>query len=146
MNHRWLVWTWWVCSPLAWAQQSAADQEVPWSPSNNSPIAGSPRIHQPATLPAPSPEGVQPIWSIEIKDVTLSNTLLRWSQQERWQMVWEADRDFPILATVYLKGSFQSVILSVMESLAQTDYPLQAIMHPNSKVVRIVRHMQAPSS
>ena len=82
MNHRWLVWTWWVCSPLAWAQQSAADQEVPWSPSNNSPIAGSPRIHQPATLPAKIPEDMKQARATAVKsDSTAEEMLHFWYQK-----------------------------------------------------------------
>jgi hypothetical protein len=75
----------------------------------------------------------------------LPATLSRWSRQEKWQLLWEADRDFPILATVYLKGSFQSAILSVMQSLSDSDYPLQAILNPNTRIVRIVRYMQTPN-
>lgn len=85
---------------------------------------------------------IEPIWLIEIADTTLSNTVSRWCSQQNWQLMWEADRDFPILATVYIKGSFESALEKVMGSLADTDYPLQAIMNPNTKVVRIVRHMQ----
>ena len=130
----------------AWSQVSVTEADVDWRKSPQPIIERTERKHTPVVLPDSQNQAVTPIWTIETADVTLSNTLSRWSRQEKWQLIWEADRDFPILATVYLKGSFQSVILSVMESLAQTDYPLQAIMHPNSKVVRIVRHMQAPNS
>jgi len=71
--------------------------------------------------------------------------LLRWSREEKWQLLWEADRDFPILANVYLKGSFQSAILTVMQSLSDTDYPMQAIMNPNTRIIRIVRYLQTPN-
>ena len=146
MNRHWLAWVWCAWSPLVLAQVSVSEQDLDWQTNHRPAIKGTENPHKQALMPAPSAEGIEPIWSIETSDVTLSNTLLRWSQQEKWQLIWEADRDFPILATVYLKGNFQSAILSVMQSLAQTDYPLQAILHTPSKVVRIVRHMQTPNS
>jgi hypothetical protein len=63
----------------------------------------------------------------------------------KWQLLWEADRDFPILANVFLKGSFESAILSVMQSLSDSDYPLQAIINMDTQVIRIVRYMQSPN-
>ena len=83
-----------------------------------------------AVNPSVPAEGAElPVWSLEVSDTTLSNTLSRWSRQVKWQLLWEADRDFPILANVYLKGSFESAILSVMQSLSDSDYPLQAIIN-----------------
>jgi Toxin co-regulated pilus biosynthesis protein Q len=99
-----------------------------------------------AVNPSVPAEGAEwPVWSLEVSDTTLSNTLSRWSRQVKWQLLWEADRDFPILANVYLKGSFESAILSVMQSLSDSDYPLQAIINMDTQVIRIVRYMQSPN-
>ena len=107
----------------------------------------SPKINQYITVNPPTPaEGTElPVWSLEVSDGTLSNTLSRWSRQDKWQLLWEAERDFPILANVYLKGSFESAILSVMQSLSDSDYPLQAIINTDTHVIRIVRYMQSPN-
>ena len=131
-----------LAASVAWAQVPLTDSDLEWRKSPRPAIESKDRKHIPATLPDNSSDPVTPIWSIETADTTLSNTLSRWSRQEKWQLLWEADRDFPILATVYLKGSFQSAILSVMQSLSDSDYPLQAILNPNT---RIVRYMQTPN-
>jgi hypothetical protein len=134
-----------LATSVAWAQVPLTDSDLEWRKSPRPAIESKDRKHIPATLPDNSSDPVTPIWSIETADTTLSNTLSRWSRQEKWQLLWEADRDFPILATVYLKGSFQSAILSVMQSLSDSDYPLQAILNPNTRIVRIVRYMQTPN-
>lgn len=134
-----------VAASVAWAQVPLTESDMEWRKSNPPAIQSQDRKHTPASLPDVSGSSAAPIWSIEIVDTTLSNTLSRWSRQEKWQLLWEADRDFPILATVYLQGSFQSAILSVMHSLSDSDYPLQAILNPNTRIVRIVRYMQTPN-
>ena len=134
-----------LATSVAWAQVPLTDSDLEWRKSPRPAIESKDRKHIPATLPDNSSDPVTPIWSIETADTTLSNTLSPCSRQEKWQLLWEADRDFPILATVYLKGSFQSAILSVMQSLSDSDYPLQAILNPNTRIVRIVRYMQTPN-
>lgn len=133
-----------AASPVK-AQVVSPESDIEWRSSPKPPIRPTERIHVPAVIPDISAGTVSPIWSLEMADVTLSNTLSRWSRQEKWQLLWEADRDFPILATVYLKGSFQSAILTVMQSLSDTDYPMQAIINPDTRVIRIVRYMQSPN-
>jgi hypothetical protein len=81
-------------------------------------------------------------WAIQLEDKTLSQTLTRWTQQAQWQLVWEAERDFPIEAQVTMEGGFHAAISMVMQSLADSDYPLQASMNPQTRVLRIVRYMQ----
>lgn len=81
-------------------------------------------------------------WAIQLEDKTLSKALTRWTQQAQWQLVWEAERDFPIEAQVTMEGGFHAAISMVMQSLADSDYPLQANMNPHTRVLRIVRYMQ----
>jgi len=135
-----------AASPVS-AQVISPESDIEWRNSPKPQLKQTERVHTPVTPPEPdgTTQEVLPIWSVETTDVTLSNTLLRWSREEKWQLLWEADRDFPILATVYLKGSFQSAILTVMQSLSDTDYPMQAIMNPNTRIIRIVRYLQTPN-
>ena len=135
----------WLATFSAWSQVPITETDVEWRKSPRPAIEKSERKHSSMSLPDAQSNGITPIWTIETTDVTLSNTLSRWSRQEKWQLMWEADRDFPILATVYLKGSFQSAILAIMQSLSDSDYPLQAILNPHTRVVRIVRYMQTPN-
>ena len=79
------------------------------------------------------------VWSIELADKRLSPALQRWAGQAGWHLVWEADRDFLIDAALHVEGDFLFAIDTTMRSLADTDYPLQAIANKNTRVLRIVR-------
>ncbi|UXH80278.1 toxin co-regulated pilus biosynthesis Q family protein [Roseateles amylovorans] len=80
-------------------------------------------------------------WTVELADQTFRQTLLRWTRIAGWQLVWEADRDFAIDAQVTLQGNFTQVLEEAMNSLRETDYPVQALINPNTRVVRVKRYM-----
>ena len=88
------------------------------------------------------PEEVESNWEIQQSEKTLSTVLAKWSQKAGWQLVWDAERDFPIESQITLKGSFVMAVQAVMDSLNETDYPLQASMNPSTRVMRITRHME----
>ncbi len=77
------------------------------------------------------------------QDKSLYHVISRWAQTANWQLMWEADRDFPIQAQISIDGTFTSAIQMVMDSLSNTDYPLQAVMNPNTRVLSVVRHLDA---
>ena len=79
-------------------------------------------------------------WTLLTQDKTLYHCLSRWSQAANWQLIWDADRDFPIQAQISIEGNFTSAIQLVMNALASTDYPLQAVMNDNTRVISIIRH------
>jgi hypothetical protein len=90
-----------------------------------------------AKAPANEPTAV---WSLLSQDKTLYHSLSRWAQTANWQLMWEAERDFPINAQISVEGSFTVAIQMVMNSLANTDYPLQAVMNHSTRVISIIRH------
>jgi hypothetical protein len=101
------------------------------------------------TLPNPTgaPDAVRlpedepiSIWSLTIQDKTLYHTISRWAQVANWQLMWEAERDFPIQAQISIEGGFTAAIQLVMNSLASTDYPLQAVMNESTRVISVIRH------
>ncbi len=101
------------------------------------------------TLPSPSGPGEaakapanepSAVWSLLSQDKTLYHSLSRWAQTANWQLMWEAERDFPIQAQISVEGSFTVAIQMVMNSLASTDYPLQAVMNHSTRVISIIRH------
>ena len=96
-----------------------------------------------ATEPAVWPEEVPASWELQQNDKTLSTVLARWSQKAGWQLVWDAERDFPIENHIVLDGTFVMVVQTVMDSLSETDYPLQASLNPATRVIRIARYMEA---
>lgn len=80
-------------------------------------------------------------WTVELSDRTFRQTLLRWTRIANWQLVWEVDRDFAIDAQVTLNGNFLEALNQAMASLRDTDYPVQARVNPDTRVLRVVRYM-----
>lgn len=78
-------------------------------------------------------------WSFNRTDGTVHQALRRWSRQAGWQLVWEVDRDFPIDAEVTLRGNFLEALNQTMAALRDTDFPLQARVQADTRVVRIGR-------
>ena len=113
---------------------------VELAPINRPPIQNSTA----SKTEAPEPlNETRSTWSILNQDKSLYHVISRWSQAANWQLIWDADRDFPIQAQISIDGTFTSAIQMVMDSLKNTDYPLQAVMNPNTRVLSVVRHLDA---
>ena len=105
--------------------------------------APKPTLPQPSGSTAPvqaSADEVSAIWSLQTRDKTLYHSISRWAQSANWQLMWEAERDFPIQAQISIEGSFTAAIQMVMNSLANSDYPLQAVMNNSTRVISVIRH------
>lgn len=89
------------------------------------------------TLEAEAPAA----WAFLRADGTVHQALHRWSREAGWQLVWEVERDFPIDAEVTLRGNFLDVLNQTMAALRDTDFPLQARIHAETRVVRIGRYL-----
>jgi hypothetical protein len=96
---------------------------------------------QPGATPV-WPEEQSAQWEIQRLDKTLSTVMARWSQKAGWQLVWDAERDFPIENHIMLEGTFVQVVQTVMDSLNDSDYPLQAALNPSTRVIRITRYLE----
>ncbi len=79
-------------------------------------------------------------WSILVSDKTLYRTMRRWSQEAGYQLMWQVDRDFPIEVDVAFNVDFRKALEQVMAGVALTDYPIQALVNPSARVLRVVRH------
>lgn len=138
--------------PAAVSEPGPAPASPPASPSavpsgNREPSAAA-EAPSPIATPAPPPltqtSAPPPIpsWRVQTEDGTLYQTLARWSALAGWQLVWETDRDFPIESNFELSGEFVAVLGTVMDTLRDSDFPLQAVINRHTRVVRIVRHME----
>ncbi|WP_310646365.1 toxin co-regulated pilus biosynthesis Q family protein [Limnohabitans sp.] len=87
--------------------------------------------------------GGRQVWSIEQSEKRLSSALERWAQLAGWQLVWEAERDFVIESNLHLEGEFLRAVGTVMQSLGNTDYPLQAKANSATLTLRISRYQDA---
>lgn len=85
--------------------------------------------------------GVQQ-WQVRRADVTVRRMLQRWGQEAGWQLVWDAPRDFPIETELQLSGRIEQVVSAVVESLAITDYPVQARINSELRIIRIGRYLE----
>ena len=116
------------------------EMSVEWAKS------AKPTLPNPATPPDNvriPPEEPIAVWSVMTHDRTLYHTLSRWAQTANWQLMWEAERDFPIQAQISIEGGFTAAIQLVMNALASTDYPLQAVMNESTRVISVIRHQDA---
>ena len=111
------------------------DMAIEWIPYTRPPI-------QPlggTSNPHPEKLGRVQTWSLNTEDRRLSMALQRWSAQAGWQLVWEAERDFPIEANIQIQGHFTTALEEVMKTLLDSDYPLQAVMNAQTRVLRVRR-------
>jgi hypothetical protein len=105
--------------------------------------AAQPVMREANTHTLTSRNGVRQVWSIEQSEKRLSSALERWAQLAGWQLVWEAERDFSIESNLHLEGEFLKAVGTVMQSLANTDYPLQAKANSATLTLRISRYQDA---
>ncbi|OWQ45409.1 hypothetical protein CDL60_19315 [Roseateles noduli] len=100
-----------------------------------------------AASPLPGPASASPAedgtqaWRFTRADGTVHQALQRWTREAGWQLVWEVERDFPIDAEVTLRGEFLDVLGQAMAALRDTDFPLQARVQAETRVVRIGRYL-----
>ena len=80
-------------------------------------------------------------WSILMCDKTLYRSMRRWAQDANYQLLCQIDRDYPIEASVIFENNLKGAVEQVMAAVALTDYPIQALMNPNARIIRVVRYM-----
>lgn len=84
------------------------------------------------------------IWSVELADGTVRLCLKRWAHEAQWQLVWDADRDFVIEAEVRWQGTFEQALTALLESLRNSEFPLQARLNSDGRILRIQRLGPSP--
>jgi hypothetical protein len=122
---------------------SAFEITVEWAKPPKPTLPNPSGSADPVRQPSPEPDAV---WTLQTQDKTLYHSLSRWAQAAQWQLMWEAERDFPIQAQISIEGSFSAAVQLVMNALSNTDHPLQAVMNEATRVMSIVRHQQRNDS
>ena len=118
---------------------SAFEITVEWAKPPKPTLPNPSGSADPVRQPSPEPDAV---WTLQTQDKTLYHSLSRWAQAAQWQLMWEAERDFPIQAQISIEGSFSAAVQLVMNALSNTDHPLPAVMNHATRVMSIVRHQQ----
>lgn len=119
-----------------------ARESMTWM-SKNADTPPPPRTTVPPSTDSSSEDPAR-IWSVELGDNTVRLCLKRWAKEAQWQLVWDADRDFVIDAEVQWYGTFEQALTALLESLKNSEFPLQARVNTASRVLRIQR--LSPSS
>ena len=117
------------------------DLAVEWVSRPRQPVYANPSW---AMAKEASAEGDPQTWQVLLQDKTLSQTLFRWAQAAGWQIQWDAERDHPIEASIQIQATFVQALKMVMESLGESEYPLQAVLNPQTRSMRVVRHNESP--
>lgn len=83
-----------------------------------------------ADKPIPTPM----VWEIKLQDITLAQTLQRWSQKAGWKLIWDVDKHLLIDSPHQLEGSFEEAVgwLLSTPSLAAAGIPLEVCFYPNT--------------
>lgn len=113
-----------VWQPKAASAASEFSEGIAWSP-----------------LMQKTDPGIQQ-WQVLRADVSVRRLLQRWGREAGWQVVWDAPRDFPIETEVQLSGRIEQVVSAVVESLAVTDFPVQARINSELHIIRIGRYLE----
>lgn len=82
------------------------------------------------------------LWEMRLQDITLAQTLQRWSQQAGWKLIWDVDKHILIDSPHQFKGSFEEAVglLLAAPSLAASGLPLEVCFYPNTPpLARITR-------
>jgi hypothetical protein len=66
---------------------------------------------------------------------TLRRTLDGWAKDAGWNLAWQSDRDYPLIAGGSFDGSFERAVIRLFEGFADSDPPVRATMHRANKVI-----------
>lgn len=81
-------------------------------------------------------------FEITNEDETLYLTLRRWTSETGHQLVWSANKDFPVKRTVYEARDITGAITQVMKDTEFSAYPLHACAYTN-RVIRVLHISQS---
>lgn len=77
------------------------------------------------------------VWTLDSKDKTVRVGMSRWAAEAGWQLVWRADYDMPIEASVSIPGTFEFAVNEICRASQYTGKQLIAEMHDKNKVIVI---------
>lgn len=78
-------------------------------------------------------------WTISVSDRYIRVTLKRWAKEAGYELVWDVNQDIEVdVDSVIRNKTFDEAFLEVMNSLAISDFPVEAVIYEN-RVIRIVK-------
>ena len=76
-------------------------------------------------------------WKMDLSDGTVKKSLQKWAKQAGWQLIWTANVDFPVQASMVIDGKFDYAVNEVCRASQFTGIQLLGEFHPKNKVVVI---------
>lgn len=76
-------------------------------------------------------------WDMKVSDKTVKKTMQRWATQAGWQLIWNANVDFPISAEMKIDGTFDYAVNEICRASQFTDNKIIGEFHPKNKVLVI---------
>ena len=77
------------------------------------------------------------VWEMKISDKTVKKTFQRWAKDAGWQLIWNANIDYPISAGMSIEGDFDYAVDEVCRASQFTDNKIIGEFHPKNKVIVI---------
>ncbi|WP_175885510.1 toxin co-regulated pilus biosynthesis Q family protein [Burkholderia sp. BCC0044] len=68
---------------------------------------------------------------------SLRDTIAAWSSRAGYELVWDADYDFPVRAGIHLTGDFIDVVTNLFNAYAAADRPLSVDIFKEQNLVRV---------
>ena len=68
---------------------------------------------------------------------SLRDTVADWSVKAGYELVWDADYDFPVRAGVRLDGDFIQVVTNLFNAYTSADRPLSVDIFKEQKLIRV---------
>lgn len=77
------------------------------------------------------------VWELDPADGSLRKSLEKWVKIAGWQLVWEADYDFPVSMYARIEGSLEDALYAVSSSIRGSEAPLKITLFEGNRVVRV---------
>lgn len=76
-------------------------------------------------------------WVMSLSDGTVRKALKKWADEAGWQLIWNANIDFPIKASMVIDGPFDYAVNEICRASQSTNTRIVGEFHPKNKVVVI---------
>ena len=86
-----------------------------------------------------TPEEKKPeVWVASKSMGSVKSVISDWANKAGWQLSWEIQSDYPIIADANFSGSFTDAVTSIAKSMENNQLPIRVIFYDQNKVLRIV--------
>jgi hypothetical protein len=65
---------------------------------------------------------------------TLKESLITWGKTSGWSIKWQSEYDYPVLAQVCFKGTFEQAMNEFIHAYKEAEYPLYLDIYPQQQL------------